>query len=420
MIVKILPSISTGTVHVPSSKSYTHRAIICASFAVGVSRIENVQYSEDIIATIEAMKLCGVDIIQEETSLIITGRKKFSLSAKQIDCNESGSTLRFLIPLFSLMGQRVSFIGKNRLLKRPMSVYQSLFDKQNILFQQTEEEIVIEGKISADHFVIDGSVSSQFISGLLFALPLLQKDSQIEVVEPFESKSYVDITIEILADFGIIIEKKSENLYYIKGNQEYISRNYVVEGDYSQFAFYAVLAAINHPLSIVGVSHRSLQGDQAILSALEQFGAEITCIENGYYISPRDKKGFQFDLANCPDIGPILSVLAACANTDTTLLNTRRLEMKESNRMVAMKSELHKIGITVMVGENEAKIMAGERKKSRVIFDGQRDHRIVMSLAILSTVLSEEVEIRGAEAIQKSYPSFFEDLRSLGIIVEEV
>ena len=418
MIAKIFPSNCKGKVTVPSSKSYGHRAIICACLAEGTSRIQNLQLSDDIIATIEAMRALGAVIEEKENELVVQGISEFVSKYNTIDCKESGSTLRFLLPLFSLTKQEITFVGQNRLLKRPYHIYEGIFHKQGLKFEQENAALTIHGALQAGDYCVDGNISSQFITGLLLTLPLLDGDSYLEVKEPFESKSYVEMTRETLSIFGIEIVEVEMNRYYIPGKQKYGANDYIVEGDYSQFAFFAVLAALKQPLDIIGVTHHSLQGDQAILRILEEFGAKIETISEGYCISPNNSNAITVDLQNCPDLGPIVCVLLSQIAQKSTLLNIKRLQYKESNRMKAMQEELEKVGVLMELEENRAFISSRKNEEKSVKFNGHQDHRIVMALAILIIVLGIEGEIHGAEAIQKSYPSFFVDLKKLGIEIE--
>lgn len=415
MKVTIQPSISHGSVKIPPSKSMAHRAIICAALANGKSTISNIDYSVDIQTTIDCMRKLGANIICHEDSVEIQGIQDFNhLIDNHIECNESGSTLRFLIPIFSLTNQKVIFTGKNRLLKRPQKVYEDLFKENNLYFNQTEEYIEIHGKLCAKEYTLKGNVSSQFISGLLFTLPLLEKDSKIHILPPFESKSYIDLTIQMLEKFNVHIEWLDEYTLFIKGNQKYVAHDEIVEGDFSQFAFFAVLGAINHDLEIKGMDPNSLQGDKQILDILSDFGCEIIHEHSVYKIKQTNLKAHPIDLKNCPDLGPILCTLAMFADGITHITNASRLRLKESDRIEAMVSECKKMGCEIEVINDEL-IIHGGYIKPNIELDGWRDHRIVMACAIALTKLGGT--IHGCEAITKSYPSFFEDLKSVGIEV---
>ena len=419
MKIKIYPSKCSGEIKIPSSKSMGHRAIICASLANGKSIISNLDYSDDILATIDGMRKLGANIQCEKDRLIIEGIENFdSLKENIIDCNESGSTLRFFIPIFSLTGEKISFTGKNRLLKRPQKIYEEIFKEQNLYYFQDEDKIEIEGKIKAKEYFIDGNISSQFISGLLFTLPLLEESSIININPPFESASYIDLTMEVLKEFGITINKVTPLRLEIQGGQKYRAKDYKVEGDFSQLAFFAVLGALNNDLKCIGVKHNSKQGDKSIIDILKKSGVKIEEIEEGYLIHKGKIKDCEIDLGDCPDLGPILNVLAMYGEGEFKIFNAGRLRLKESDRISAMEEELKKLGVEIETTEDEIKILGKKNYLGNIEVFGHKDHRIVMSLAIVGTILEKPIIIDGAEAVEKSYPKFFQDLESLNIKVE--
>lgn len=412
----IKPSIAHGKVTIPPSKSMAHRAIICAALAKGTSVISNVDYSQDILATIECMRKLGADIKCDKTSVTVTGINDFChITDTNIECNESGSTLRFLIPLFSLTGQKTTFTGKNRLLKRPQKIYEDIFKNAGLCFVQDEEKIEIQGAVPSGEYTINGNVSSQFISGLLFCLPLLSSDSRIKIIPPFESRSYIGLTIQMLAKFGVEIVREDDLTLLIKGNQQYTAHDETVEGDFSQFAFFAVLSAINNPVDICGMDPDSLQGDKQILNILCDFGCDIS-FENGIYsVSAQKLTAKKIDLENCPDLGPVLCTLAMFSNGTTHITNANRLRIKESDRILAMQTECAKLGCKIEDTENDVFIHSGFAQPTETL-SGWKDHRIVMALAVALSRIGGEID--GCEAVSKSYPSFFEDLKKAGIDVQ--
>ena len=419
MKIKIYPSKCSGEIKIPSSKSMGHRAIICASLANGKSIISNLDYSDDILATIDGMRKLGANIQCEKDRLIIEGIKSFdNLKDNIIDCNESGSTLRFFIPIFSLTGEKISFTGRNRLLKRPQKIYEEIFKEQNLYYFQDKDKIEIKGKLKAKEYFIDGNISSQFISGLLFTLPLLEENSIININPPFESASYIDLTMEVLKEFGITINKVTPLRFEIQGGQKYIAKDYKVEGDFSQLAFFAVLGALNNDLKCIGVKHNSKQGDKAIIDILKKSGVKIEEIEEGYLIHKGKIKDCEIDLGDCPDLGPILNVLAMYGEGEFKIFNAGRLRLKESDRISAMEEELKKLGVEIKTTEDEIKILGKKNYLGNIEVFGHKDHRIVMSLAIAGTMLEKPIIIDGAGAVEKSYPKFFQDLESLNIKVE--
>lgn len=418
MIATVQPGSCHGSVKIPPSKSMAHRAIICASLAKGKSRIDNVAYSNDILTTIEGMRALGADIIVHDDFVEIEGIKDFhQLTQTTIPCSESGSTLRFFIPIFSLCEKRIQFTGKGRLMERPQKVYEDLFHEAGLYFEQKNGCIEIEGALKSGHYTIAGDVSSQFISGLLFILPLLDGNSTITIKEPFESRSYVDLTIQMLAYFGVEAEFSDANTIYVKGNQEYQNVCYSIEGDYSQLAFFAVLAALNQDLQITGVNHDSLQGDKAIIDILKKANVQIDEILHGYHVHKSDVQGVEIDLGNCPDLGPILCVLGAFAKGSTQICNAQRLRIKESDRIAAMEEELHKLGVSIQSEQGNISIEGHREYSGGCAFHGHNDHRIVMSMAVASTLCENSSTINDALAINKSYPQFFDDLRACGIEV---
>lgn len=419
MKVKIYPSKAEGDIKLPPSKSMAHRAIICATLARGKSKIENIAYSEDILATIAGMRKLGANISEMEDSLIVEGIEDFSeFNDNKIDCNESGSTLRFFIPIFSLTGKNIEFYGRNRLLKRPQKIYEKIFKDQGLVFEQDDEKIVIDGSLKSGEYVVDGNISSQFISGLLFTLPLLNGDSIIKINPPFESKSYVDLTIDMLKTFGVEVEYRDELEIYIKGNQKYRATDYRVEGDYSQLGFFAVLGALNNDVVCKGLKLDSKQGDREIINIIKRAGLKVEEQEDGYKFYSGTPKEMDIDLENCPDLGPILTVLLAYGEGKSKIYNAQRLRLKESDRIEAMEIELKKMGVEISSDESSITIVGKSSYNSCIDAFGHKDHRIVMSLAVMATLLDKPLTIEGAEAINKSYPKFFEDLSSLGIKIE--
>lgn len=396
-----------------------HRAIICASLANGTSTITNVAYSKDIIATIEGMRMLGATIDVKEDAVIITGiRDVHHLQSQEIYCNESGSTLRFFIPIFSLCNTDITFTGAGRLLERPQKVYEEIFHKQGKTFHQDAQGIHIKQSLQSGEYVLKGDVSSQFISGLLFTLPLLDGDSIIRIEPPFESRSYVDLTLEMLESFHISASFIDAHTIHIPGNQTYVAHDYEIEGDYSQLAFFAVLGAIQEGIQITGVRHDSKQGDRQILDILKDFGARVTEIEHGYQIDCGNLQGADIDLANCPDLGPIATVLAMYANGKTRIYNAGRLRIKESDRIAAMEQELKKFQVDISSSEDEIYITGNSTYTCDQPLHGHNDHRIVMALTIASTCSKSITQIDDAQAIQKSYPAFFQDFTNINGKVE--
>lgn len=418
MKARIAPSTCSGHVVIPPSKSMAHRAIICAALANGTSVIKNVAYSQDIKTTIAGMQQLGADIRMEENQVTVTGIKNFTAADKEVFCCESGSTLRFFIPIFSLCNQEISFTGQGRLLQRPQKVYEDLFHAQGLPFEQDASKITIRKCLQPGDITLQGDVSSQFISGLLFTLPLLKKDSTIHILPPFESRSYVDLTLQMLETYGIHVSFTDDLTIHIPGNQQYRACDYTIEGDYSQLAFFAVLAALNNDLTITGVHHDSKQGDKKILSILKDFGVRMEAVDNGYRIFKSSLQGCSIDLADCPDLGPILTVLAMYSPGNTNIFHAGRLRIKESDRIEAMEQELHKFGVDIHSTEDEIFITGGSAYTCNTELSAHNDHRIVMALSVAAACANKPCTIDGAQAINKSYPTFFDDLKAIGGKVE--
>lgn len=410
--------ISSGSIKLPPSKSIAHRSIICGSLASGKSVISNIDYSMDINATIEAMKAFGAHITKNNDSLIIEGISEYKSISKVIDCNESGSTLRFLIPIATLFEGSVKYTGSKKLLERPQSVYSDLFKEKDISFLQDKDIIEVNGVLTSGTYKLKGDVSSQFISGLLFVLPLLNEDSIIEVSEPFESKSYVDLTIDCLRKFGVDVEKKADNIFLIKGNQKYIATDTKVESDYSQMAFFASLGLINDSVECLNMNHDSLQGDKQFIEIVKDMGGKVTKTSGGYLFEKSTLHSTLVDLKDCPDLGPMLMSLATFASGETTFINAERLRIKESDRISAIEEELRKFNVEISSDNEKVVVKSIDTLSTDKTLNSHNDHRIVMALAIISTVAKNKVVIEDAQAINKSYPSFFEDLRKLGIKVD--
>ncbi len=416
MIVDIYPSTISGSITPPPSKSILHRAIISACMSRGLCKIHNVIYSDDILATMDAFTSLGVRFINYESYVEVDARHlNLEHSKVEVDCKESGSTIRFLIPLLS-NDDFALFKGKSSLIKRPMDIYDEIFKRHGFTFYQDDNFIKTKGSLTPGNYVIKGDISSQFISGLMFKLPLLNADSTIEVVGNFESSEYVDITIDVLKAFGIKIIKDN-NLFLIPGNQTYIANDYTVESDFSQLAFYAVLGIVNADLVIHQINHLSLQPDRRILNIISQMGGRISYFDDSILIKKSKTHSSVIDVSQCPDIAPIIGLLAACSEGESKIVNAKRLTMKESDRLKTTYETLKSFGVKVVI-EDDSLTINGSPYLSGNEFDSFNDHRIAMMIAIGATVANEKVTINNAESINKSYPNFYKDLQSLGAIIE--
>ena len=417
--IKIIPGTLHGKITVPSSKSLCHRAIIAAGLASENSNIENVVFSEDIIATCNAMKDIGVSIIESESNLTIKGNN-FSNGIKNIiDCKESGSTLRFLIPIVLLTGEEVTFTGRGKLIERPLTPYYKIFEEQNIKYSCAEGlPLTVKGKLMWGEYKIPGNISSQFITGLLFALPLLPGDSKIIVTTELQSKGYVDLTTDMLSKFSVQIENVGYREFHIKGNQKYISTNYKVEGDFSQAAFWLVAGILGGEIQCEDMNINSLQGDIVIIDFIKKMGGNIS-IKDGKIITRKSKtQGITIDAANCPDLVPILAVLASFSEGTTEIINASRLRIKECDRLKAMATELSKLGADIVETEDGLIIYGKENLKGGTV-DSHNDHRIAMSLSVASIRCREAVILTSSATVKKSYPEFYKDFKRLGGKINE-
>ena len=402
MKVRIGKGTAKGTVSAPPSKSMAHRLLICAGLSDGECIVHGISDSEDMLATMDCLRALGVQCEREKDTVKVSGidiRK--AAASEKLNCRESGSTLRFFVPIALLTGKETVLAGSRRLMERPLSVYEELFLQRGIAFQKTEREIRTRGSLRYGSFEMDGNVSSQFVTGLLLALPLLEGDSRIVLRPPVESRSYIDMTLSALKLFGVEAGWQEENVLYIKGNQCYHAEEVFVEGDYSNAAFFEALNLLGGQVKIENLRKDSLQGDRVyeeLFEALKRPGAEL-------------------DLSDCPDLGPVLFA-AAASGCGGKFTGTRRLKIKESNRGEAMAEELRKFGVTVEVLENEVIVSRPGLREPKENLDGHNDHRIVMSEAVLLTQTGGIID--GAEAVSKSFPDFFEKLASLGIEVEKI
>lgn len=413
-----------GKVKIPPSKSMAHRAIICASLSKGISKIENIDFSDDIIATMKAMEALGAKIYKGNDSLEIHGINEEEINSefKIIDCNESGSTLRFLVPISLLIPGKKKFIGRGNLGKRPLNTFYEIFKQDNIdySFEEGVLNLEVEGTLRGGNYYLEGNISSQFITGLLFTLPLIEKDSKIIITTEMESKGYIDLTLSALKDFGIKIINNDYREFIIKGNQQYKARNYRVEGDYSQAAFFLTANAIGNNIIIDDVVEISAQGDKEAIEILERMGMNITW--NGNSIKPiycNELKATIIDGSQCPDIIPVLSVAAALAKGTTKIVKAGRLRIKECDRLKAVATELAKLGAKIEETEDGLIIEGVNDLQGGVEVWSWKDHRIAMTLAIAATRCKEPIILKDYECISKSYPKFFNDYRSLGGVADE-
>ncbi|HEY5535520.1 MAG TPA: 3-phosphoshikimate 1-carboxyvinyltransferase [Ignavibacteria bacterium] len=433
--VIIQPFALNGKVKIPPSKSLSHRAVIAAGLSDGECTIDNISMSEDIIATCEIMEKLSVKIKQLPNSLKIIGTGKPRIACdgisnngiakdktagNELQCNESGSTLRFLIPIAMLTGERVIFKGKSKLVQRTLKPYYEIFDKQKIKYTTINGNLplTIDGSLKPGIFELRGDVSSQFITGLIYALPLLKGDSTIKITTEMESIGYIDLTIDVLNKFGVKVENNNYREFKIKGNQHFVKRDFRVEGDFSQAAFYLAAGVLGGEVECLDLNMESLQGDRVIVDIIKEMGGKITVKDGVLRASKSDLKGTIIDASQCPDLVPIVAVLAALSEGTTKIINAGRVRIKESDRLKAMATELNKIGAEVIEREDSLLIHGKPMLRGGVV-SSWNDHRIAMAMAIASIRCTQELIIEDSGAVKKSYPHFYEDFKSLGGKVNE-
>ncbi len=399
MKVIIAPSKPHGVIPAPPSKSDSHRLLIAAGLAKGKSEIKKIDLSADIEATIRCLRALGAGVRVEEKTVYVTGADIRSAGNAVLDCGECGTTARFFLPLCLIPGSEMRISGSERLLARPMTVYENICSERGLIYENSGSEIKVRGPLEAGRFAVRGDISSQFVSGLLYALPLLNGKSVIEIIPPFESRPYVDMTLAVLRKAGIEIKQTGSLTFEIDGPCEYRPLCETAEGDWSNAAFIYALKYLGFGVDVSGVNTGSLQGDRVCVDLFKK-------LSQGYT---------EADLSDCPDLAPVLFTFAGM-NRGAKFTGTRRLEIKESDRVAAMARELKKAGIEIEQRENEVIIHPEGFHAPTEVFCGQNDHRIVMALSVMCAVTGGEID--GAQAVAKSWPAFFETLKSAGVEIQ--
>ena len=407
MNMTITPAVLKGTVTPPPSKSQAHRLIIAAALSDGFCKLSNVDLSEDIQATLRCMRTLDADASADGTIIrgadLVDGHEE--PAPEVMDCGESGSTLRFLIPVALALKGGGKFTGHGRLMERPQEPYFALFREKGIFYEQKDGVLTVEGKLTAGVYTLPGNVSSQFITGLLYALPLLEGDSRIELTTDLESRGYVDMTLDALKRFGVTAEYDGKRTFHVPGNQYYQHQNLAIEADWSNAAFWYGAKFLGCPVEIGGLDQASVQGDRAIAGFYEQMGGAGR---------------LELDVSQCPDLVPPLAAMAALRAGETTaIVNAGRLRIKESDRLATVTEVLNALGAQVEEHEDHLVIHGREKLAGGVTVFGHNDHRIAMMAAIAAIRCEKPVTIIGAECVKKSYPRFWEDYEALGGLVQK-
>lgn len=399
MTVEMIRSQAKGCVSAPPSKSMAHRCLICAGLAKGESRISHISYSQDILATLDCLQEMGATFEKGDDFVIIKGASPKAAAGKVYPCRESGSTLRFFLPLLLLSDGEKIMTGYGRLMERPLSVYEKICRENGIVLERGEGFIRLGTGLRGGVYEVAGNISSQFITGLLLALSLCEGKSELTIIPPIESRSYIDMTLQAMEKFSVKLQWQGNTLS-IPGNSKYCARDITVEGDYSNAAFLEAFNLLGGEVSVSGLDEDSLQGDKIYREYFSQIASGSPTL----------------DVGNCPDLAPILmTAMASCHGGKLT--NTARLKIKESDRGEVMARELRKFGGRIAVNENEIIVEDRPLHQPQEILESHNDHRIAMSLAVLGSAYGGR--IRGAEAVQKSYPDFFEKIGKLGVEVKQ-
>lgn len=413
-MITLHPGRLRGTLAVPPSKSIAHRALICAALAQGESVVSPVDDSQDMRATTQCMQALGAAFSREGKTLAIEGRIRAPEALPRMDCLESGSTLRFLMPLSLVLAQGGTFFTKGRLGERPLGPYEAVFARQGILLERASGSIRVKGKLAPGRFELPGDVSSQFVTGLLLSLPLLLGDSEMLLTTPPESEGYIDLTIRVLADFGVKAERPTRQRFEIPGGQSYRARSYQVEGDYSQAAVLLCADALGSQVALQGLKEDSLQGDRAVIRLLTGMGANLVRKEGSLSLAGGDLAGAVIDGGAFPDILPMMALACCLAKGESRIENAGRLRLKECDRLAATVGELSKLGADIRAEGDTMIIRGREELSGGVKVYSHNDHRMAMMLSIAALFCREPIQLADPGCVAKSWPMYWEDYVSLG------
>lgn len=398
MTAKFEPGKLKGIINAPPSKSMAHRYLIGAALSKETCTLSGVDYSEDILASMDCLKALGAEITTTNDVVTVNPRHFMKADTPILDCRESGSTLRFMIPLALCLGKSVTLTGSKRLFERPLTVYEKLCRAHGFVFQKDENSVTVCGNLTSGNYKIQGNISSQFITGMIFALLYLGEPSEIEILPPFESKSYIHLTISSLQSFGAEVAFTDDNHIAIQKSKLHAYSG-KIEGDYSNAAFLEALNCLGSEITIQNLNPHSLQGDKVYQAYFEELSKGTPTL----------------DISDCPDLGPVLFALAALKN-GAVFTGTNRLKAKESDRGMAMHEELQKLGGGLLFQDNQITVPKQKLMYHGNIIDSHNDHRIVMAMSVILSQIGGE--ICGIEAVRKSYPRFFETIKTLGAKVD--
>jgi len=425
MNIQITKTIEGGSVKSVASKSQAHRFLICAALSNSETFIACESRSDDIDATVRCLEALGANVKYSQSGFYVTPISQSAVKERGkavLDCGESGSTLRFLLPVCGALGREVSFIMRGRLSSRPISTLCDEMSSHGCTVSYLKDsQLFCKGQMTGGTYTLSGDISSQFASGLMFALPVLQAESLIRVTGVLESRPYVDMTIDALRFFGISIFEDEKQSFRVPGGQTGVSCGKVqVEGDWSNAAFWLSAGAVGkNGITCTGLNQNSRQGDRAIIDLLSRFGAKITIDDDKITVYPGKLRAIDIDAKNIPDLVPILAAVAAAADGKTVIRNAARLRVKESDRLRTAASSLSSLGADIIETE-DGLIINGKKKLKGGETESFADHRIAMTAAVISSVCEGPVFIKNAEAVNKSYPKFFEDFMALDGICEAI
>lgn len=423
MEMTFFPAPLKGTVTAPASKSEAHRRMICAGLTRGATTLTGFMDSADMAATARCLKALGASLCREDDGLTITGYAKKNCKLPVLDCGESGSTLRFFVPIAMAMAGGGVFRMHGRLGQRPMDVYRDLFVPRGVRWRMGvgcdgAAELTVKGVLEAGHYVMPGNVSSQFVSGLMFALPLLAEDSTLTVQPPVESAGYINMTVEVLTQSGVVLEELAPFSWRIAGNQHYQAQDGHLAGDYSQAAVLCCAGALGHDVTVTHLAPVTTQGDRAVLKHLEALGAKVQEDATGVTVTAGKLTGTTLDMADCPDIAPILALTCQLAAGESRLTGCGRLRLKECDRLAATLEVLNFLGGHAKAEGDDIVITGVDKLRGGVTLPDYNDHRMVMLGMIAASVAEAPVTVTGVEALNKSWPEFINVYKNLGGIAE--